>query len=80
MGQWSAYIRKFIPRANSKDTNFILWECTGFPMIPNDLVRGQIQNLALRIRPHKRGWRRRLRLRGQELWDEMSRLNDEQKE
>jgi hypothetical protein len=73
---WLEKIRKYIPDASPKDANRILWECTGFPMIPNDKVEEQVKDLAQRIQPKKRGWRRRLSKRQQEIWEEMGRVND----
>jgi hypothetical protein len=53
-------VREYLPKATLEMADYILWEATCYPIGSLSEVRKQLEQLAVAVKPAKRGWRRRL--------------------
>lgn len=47
---WHDLIRRYIPDADDKRCEFILWEKTAFPLVPVETIKGSCKNMLRRYR------------------------------
>lgn len=54
-------VREYLPKADDRLADFILWEMTAYPICGLDHTRKQLAEIAAKCAPtHKRGWFRKL--------------------
>ena len=68
-------VQRLFPGVKRDTARFILWELTAFPCAGWPHVEGQLSALAAKVRPHKRGWVRRLGVEARRVYAEMDRLS-----
>ena len=43
--KWTDLVKEYFPEADREECDFILWECTAFPMADIDTVKNQLKEL-----------------------------------